>query len=97
MSYDEFIDAKAFYYTDTNNPSHPYNLINGPLDKCHTHYTEMWVMKMRKVFNSMDRQKKGKVTAINVGTKCNCSIFRLLNRGSGDGHIGAMFKGSLKG
>ena len=59
MSYDEFLDAKVFYYIDVDNPSHPYNLINGPLDRCHTNYTDMWVMKMRKVFNALDRQSKG--------------------------------------
>ena len=25
-------------------------------------YTDMWAMKMRKVFNSLDRQRKGKLT-----------------------------------
>ena len=56
------MDAKVFYYTDLHHPSHPYNLVNGPLDIPHTSYTDMWAMKMRKVFDSLDRQKKGKVT-----------------------------------
>ena len=57
--FDELMDSKVFYYTDLHNPLHPFNLTNGPLDVPHTSYTEMWATKMRKVFNSLDRQKKG--------------------------------------
>jgi len=32
VSYDDLIEAKAFYYTDTTDEKHPFNLMNGPLD-----------------------------------------------------------------
>ena len=59
VSFDELMDAKVFYYTDLQNKSHPFNLMNGPLDVTHTSYTDMWAVKMRKVFNALDRQKRG--------------------------------------
>ena len=59
VSFDELMDAKVFYYTDLHNKSHPFNLMNGPLDVTHTSYTDMWAVKMRKVFNALDRQKRG--------------------------------------
>ena len=59
MTFDEFMDAKVFYYTDLHDPLHPYNLTNGPLDSPHINYKDMWAMKMCKVFNALDRQNKG--------------------------------------
>ena len=61
VSYDELMDAKVFYYTDLYHSLHPYNLVNGPLDIPYTNYTDMWAMKMRKIFNSLDVKKKGKL------------------------------------
>jgi len=32
MSHNYRCEAKAFYYTDTTDEKHPFNLMNGPLD-----------------------------------------------------------------
>ena len=67
MSYDDLIEAKAFYYTDTTDEKHPFNLMNGPLDIPYiitipqSNFTEMWAVKMRKVFHALDRHHKGKL------------------------------------
>jgi len=37
VSYDDLIEAKAFYYIDTTDEKHPFNLMNGPLDTHHLH------------------------------------------------------------
>ena len=32
VSFDELLDSKVFYYTDASDETHPFNLVNGPLE-----------------------------------------------------------------
>ena len=33
VSFDEIMDSKVFYYTDLSDETHPFNLMNGPLEE----------------------------------------------------------------